>query len=930
MQKVFYEKILPAQGTYCVTGITVDGKATNHFASSVPEVLKLIDDLKDHENVFVTPHSFNGHSRKAADALYCRSFFIDLDVGSGPKKYLTQEEAVRELVSFVDEAELPQPVVINSGTGVHAYWIVDEDIPSTEWLTYASKFKQYCLEKLRIDPAVTADRARVMRAPETFNYKTNPRCATKFWSDEIHVYSTQEFKNFLGIEPVDNIFAGIEPGLDADTEAVKNYKSNEDIESVFQIIVEKSLTGRGCAQIRYIIENAKTLPEPLWHSGISIARQCTDWETAIHLMSEDYPGYSYDDTKRKAEVTYGKPHSCKVFEDRNPGGCDNCSFRGTITNPLALGRHVKEDSATNPVRLITNPKNIPPVFPAALKPFFRGAHGGVWYKPPAFRDKKGDLHEEDPILISQYDIYPVKRIYHPMEGACLQWRYVLPMDPYREFQTPLKLVHSKEEMIKLFSEHELMFSPPSKAVLFMEYIVRWSQHLLGSDAAEQMRMQMGWTDDLDGFVIGDTEIRRNGAVLKAAASPMIGIVAKVLHPNGTLNGWKEAIKELNAPTMEIHAFALFCGFGAPLMRFMSTNGVTFGFTGDSGAGKTGALNCAISIFGDPREMGATGDKTQATGNALIAIYMALKNIMMTLDECSNRDPKDVSNIVYQTASGKGKFRMQASKNALREVERSAQTITMTTQNQSLYDKLHRDKDNPDGEMARYVEFQVPEPLAMKLDPLLGRRCFEGVKENYGHAGPAYIKYLFQIGDHKINETIAKWLERFAKSFGRLNAFRFYENLIGAAFAGADLAKQANLIDLDIERVYTEVMKHMLKLKVDVKINEVDYANILGEFQMRNHQNILVISKGNIVKEPKGPLVARADVDNNIFFIVKRVLRKDLAEAQINSRMFYETARAEGLIVFDGKMRMAKGWASMSDMAPVDAVGFRYDFSKEKI
>jgi len=333
-------------------------------------------------------------------------------------------------------------------------------------------------------------------------------------------------------------------------------------------------------------------------------------------------------------------------------------------------------------------------------------------------------------------------------------------------------MQSREEMIKLFNEHELTFSPPSKAALFMEYIVKWSQHMLSVDAAEQMRMQMGWTDDGEAFVIGGTEIRRTGIVLRAAASPLIHSIANLLRPYGEYSGWKKSIQELNTPSMEIHAFSVLCAFGSPLMRFMSTNGVTFGFTGDSGAGKTGALYAATSIFGSPVEMGVVGDKSQATGNALIGIYMALKNIMLGLDECSTRDAEDVARMIYQVASGRGKMRMQASKNALRDHEMSGSMIAMTTQNQSLEDKLRSHKSNPDGEMARYVEFQVSTPIAMINDPYLGNRCFEGVKANFGHAGVNYMQQVLKMGDNAVKDMGNKWIERFTKDLAKHPPFDF--------------------------------------------------------------------------------------------------------------------------------------------------------------
>ena len=197
MLKQFYEKALPTQGVYCITSIGTDKKVSNKFAETLDGVFEQIERFKSKQlNTFVALGTFDGYSRKADDCLFVRSFFIDLDVGAG-KDYQSKGDAHTALYKLVGETGLPDPVVIDSGGGVHAYWIMDEDIPRDEWKPVAEKFKALCLQHISIDPVVTADAARIMRAPETFNHKFDPPEPTSVVSDEIHVYSWQEFKSFL-------------------------------------------------------------------------------------------------------------------------------------------------------------------------------------------------------------------------------------------------------------------------------------------------------------------------------------------------------------------------------------------------------------------------------------------------------------------------------------------------------------------------------------------------------------------------------------------------------------------------------------------------------------------------------------------------------------------------------------------------------------
>jgi len=202
MIKQFYEKALPSQGVYCVAKID-NKRTTQRFAESIDDVENLARQFAL-EKANVALASFDGYSRKAEDAQFLRSFFIDLDVGV-PKAqvkrgYVSKSDAHIALQVFLARTELPPPVIVDSGTGVHAYWLLDRDVPAKEWKPYAEKFKAYCLENdLHIDPVVTADVARIMRCPETFNYKTTPPSKCEVITDELPVYSFDEFKEFLGI-----------------------------------------------------------------------------------------------------------------------------------------------------------------------------------------------------------------------------------------------------------------------------------------------------------------------------------------------------------------------------------------------------------------------------------------------------------------------------------------------------------------------------------------------------------------------------------------------------------------------------------------------------------------------------------------------------------------------------------------------------------
>lgn len=922
--------MLPSQGVYCVSGIDKNGKIVNHFAESLSEVLSTIQSLKeDNLNVFVAPGSFINHSRKSENALYQRSFFIDLDVGLN-KGFASKEAALAALSDFVVKANLPPPVRIDSGGGIHAYWIFEEDVPVAEWKLYAEKFKALCRNYIQIDPSVTADASRIMRSPDTFNYKIDPPRPTHVIDETIYNYSFDEFKDYLGsVEPpVEAVLAGIQKGLDPDTEAFKN-----NTEVLFEDIALKSLMEDGCGQIKYYLTNIKTSSEPLWRAVLSVAVRCTDSQEAIHLISEDYDGYTPEATQKKAEGTLTEArwaYSCDRFDEINPGICDKCSFRKKIRTPTSIAIKLKEVPTTPPNTIWQVPSTQAPViFPAEIKPFSRGAQGGIWWTPPPERDKEGKVHQDPPIQISEHDLFPIKRMFSPIDGECLLMRYVLPNDPHREFVLPMKDAYAQDKFTTAMASYGVMFKP-ALVKPFMEYIRKWAKYMINADGAEQVRMQMGWTEGNESFVVGNIEIMKDGTTRQTAASPLIRGIARLLKPTGSYALWKECANALNEPGFELHAFAMFCGFGSPLMRLTSTSGVTLCLTGKSSNGKTGALYAGLSIFGDPKELSILNQN--ATDNGLIGRYLGLRNIMLGIDEVSEEKAEVLSKLIHRISQGKAKIRMQASVNAERELELSASMIGVLTSNQSQYDKLLSHKAAPDGEAARLVEIECPRPAPMMKDHELGKRIFDPLRFNFGHAGIEYMKYFFLKGEAYAKSLIEKWGARFNERFKNDGTYRFYANLVAAGMAGGELAVEAGIVDMDLERIYRDVVSRIIKIKEEViQVNFVDYKALVANFIYQHLTDFLILDGDRVTSEPKNKsIVGRIEVHNQMQYISKTEFKKYLQELQVSAREFEVGLAEEGVLVAMPKQRLSSGWKAGMSAPPISVYAFKSELPDELI
>lgn len=906
MRKQFYEKALPTQGVYCVALIHAETKKTRHeFVYSVEELETALQRHSEQSeyNVYVSPCSFKNSSRTAGNAAFGRSFFIDLDVNHGSVCYTSKEEALNALEEFVTAHELPPPIRIDSGGGVQAYWLFEDDVPIEEWKVVAGLFKQFCMDNgLLIDPAVTADAARIMRCPETLNLRV--RAFSAFIDTEFNQYDFEAFKSFLGAEDIPQSIEQIKAktrGMDEETKAIARLDNFEDS---FAVLADRSLAGNGCNQIKYAIEQRETLPYGLWFGALSIAQRCVDREGAIRAVSEGHPDFTYEKADLKALETAkaSGPWTCNKFAEEYPEGCDGCPFRGQITSPIALARKVRISAQE------TAPLSVPEedtvwgeasehdllVFPEYLEPFSRSARGSIMYSPPATVDKTGKVVQHPPIELLTRPVYPYKRMFSPHDGECFMVRTVMPLDGHREFLLPVDHVYSPEHLTKAVVQSGATFDP-DKTKFVMKYFIRWAEYLSSVGRAEQMRMQMGWTEERDGFVIGNSEVKANSEVVRSAASPLVRGVSQHLKPTGDYATWKWATTLFNRPGFEMQAFGMMTGFGSPLMSLTTVAGASICFlSADSGTGKTGSLYAAVSIWGHPKEL--TLVDQGATQNGFIGRYLNLKNLPLGIDEASNAKPEDLAKLIHAVSHGKAKVRMQSSVNAEREHEASASMITFFTSNQSIYNKLETLKASPDGEMARLIEFRLKPPDWFTDD--IGVEYIDKFRFNYGHAGIEFIQYYYKKGQPYVKGLVDKWYKRFNEVVGNDTGYRFYRNLVAATFAGGDLAVEAGIIELDIERVFKTVMLEIIQLKEDtVKINQTDYPGLLTEFFLENWSSVLVLEEaGKVTQAPTlgRPVIARSEIYNSTHYISKSAFKKFLAPKQVSSREFEEAMKPHGL------------------------------------
>ena len=158
-------------------------RKTNSFSNipvpNINDALLQVNNSDSHLDFYVACAEYKtADNRKAANVAGARGLWMDFDCGaekeSDGKGYLTKEMAREALNIFCTKLKLPKPThIVDSGNGLHVYWLFDNIVSREKWEKVAKKLKALTIaDNLKVDGSRTADIASVLRIPGTMNNKS--------------------------------------------------------------------------------------------------------------------------------------------------------------------------------------------------------------------------------------------------------------------------------------------------------------------------------------------------------------------------------------------------------------------------------------------------------------------------------------------------------------------------------------------------------------------------------------------------------------------------------------------------------------------------------------------------------------------------------------------------------------------------------------
>ena len=852
--------------------VGIQGKTVKHWWPNTAEqaeqaAAKLAEGGWD---AYFAPALFADQSRKKDQAQTVRALWIDADAGPG-KEYASVKEAAHAVLDWASGKGLPTPThVVNSGNGLHVYWVLDQAYPVADWLPVAQQLKQaLSVDRVVNDAQVTADAARILRVPGTYNHKGDaPKAVTTLIERDHRPTLDQMAQAMPKLGPQKVVSSGFP--ADSEWDVPPDYPpGNADG------IAEE------CQQMGIAKHHGGAVAEPFWRAMLSVLKRCEGGDILIHEWSKGDPRYDADQTKKKAESTQG-PATCEHFSEVNPGGCAGCPHAGTVTSPVQLSTVAPEppaEQAEQPAQEST--WRISKSGPWTIN------GKGIFYRPPA-TDEDPEPEPQRmaavPIWIEEVREKAREGIESDQSGLVLHWTTL----DGREKQGLLgqSALGNTQQFSQWLGDHNLYAMVDNLKGLGM-YLSHITRETMKQKGVREFHDTLGWAKD--GCVIGATQVTSQGSkeALVQNSNPISG-----LHPKGSTAAWRKAIDKLDDPALRSHQVAVLSGFASTLYEPAGVQSAVVSLVGRSGAGKTLAAQAALSIYGDP-EMLTQG--STSTANSVEQQLTTLKHLPHLLDEVTGLSARRITDHIYVAANGQGKGSLNRNRQA-----REAGTWRLTpiiTSNTPVLEFSHDYVQ--EAHRRRLLELGCDSVFPSDL----GKELHDATRANAGAPAEDYLKAVSQLWD-KIPDLYDKAQAQVQKWVDVPDENRFGLWTLAGCLLGGWIAQKAGIIGWDPAPAVQEAAQSLQKAAEETETDEDRVQGGIADFLNDNTRyTSFWMADNNDMGDDTDAAVARW-VDADEVAIHKRQLKEYLQQRGISGKA--ATAFMQQYKTAEGKRRLAPG------------------------
>ena len=876
---------------------------------------------------------YKGFSRSADFTTHFRSFWLDLDVGedkaTSGEGYSTQAIAIEKLWEFVNDLGLPDPMLVNSGRGVHAYWPLDKDVDAASWWKLAKVFdaviKHY---GLLADPACTADRARILRPIGTINHKNGHKVELISNADSIPFL---EFANALKPYYLEHK-AEIEAIKIKTVEYVKKDRSEfkDDKPKHAKYFLKRCQVGQ------YMLVGKEAVAEPVWRGVLGVMRYCENAEKHIETLRKinktRFPDTTRFDEDRTAEklqrlesMDVG-PTTCSYFNRECGNLCDGCPYLydETLKTPLKLAEHYEEIEIPQynlEIGALEYPASSTPTEETS-ESTTSGADtvaeqggddsnsngdnksGDATTPQPPFpykRTHKGLVVIENEVekVFFKGDMFPIMtKFVEVIDGEQnIMVKYLLRVGQggkYQEVSFPMKDWYAQDKLKQRLGAAGVSISEKNMGTLIMYLRAYQNEVQELMDEVRQLQ-HFGWDGNKPQFLLGSKLYRPDGVV---TVQPHANVknYCGYFDQAGTFEGWKELMRRLGSINAVEQQICLLSSFGSSLMRFTNYNGIWLHLMTKPGYGKTTTQEMMNGVWGNPSDLLLNAKDTV---NAIEERFGRWTNIAVTIDELSNLDPRATSDLLLGVTQGRTKRRLDS--NMRERVDNlSWQLMVLSSGNFSLIDRINTAKEDVAAEISRTLEFRLPKPtLSVHEGELLIKKP---IRENYGVAGAEWLRNLVRIPQTQVQEMIDRTTETFSTTLEATSEERFWITGCSVIYVAGVLANKMGLVEWDMQAVFDKLCDIVKLNRHNKDTYEFSATDVIASFLAENTRNTVVTDKGTtegtvmVRLFPQGALNVRYEQDTGMVYIRTTALKEYLAKRGVGVNAVRDALQQRGLLV----------------------------------
>ena len=807
--KEFLQRTLPNSGGY-YGAVVANNRFNQHKLEDVDALVSYAARCKSKRcDVYFATGSF-GSQRTADQCQKKRALYLDIDCGVG-KVYGDKKTAITELYSFSDENFVRPNILVDSGGGIHAYWTFTNEISAESWVTMATALKELCeLHGFGADPTVTADSARILRVPGTFNQKGDTPREVKVIHATTKEFSPSKLGSLLGTRKSKALEA---LGAMAQEEDVDFVSGGSNTPFFAAKIIER------CHVLKHTYETGGVdQVEPLWMAQLSLMAYAADGGEYIHALSDKHPDYDYQRTEKKYNARVrvkdaGKfgPPLCKTLGMYLPEKCKSCRFNGRIKSPIVLGR--EEDGSEIPFPYKQDDKAI--------------------YRLVEEKNDEGVV-EQKAVRVVSFPVENFQLFSSPDPSQGMVFRFLVDKYGSKLVTFTTKHMSDKRQLIVELSNSDV----PLHSHEYQEFVrlmTTWADKMVQAKQVGAPTLSLGWCKDGKdhAFTLINRKITKEDADKEVTFLDREFI--KDFTPQGNRQAWLDVAHYLTSEDRHAVTAGILSAFAAPLITFTGVNGCVLALVSDkSGTGKSTALRTAQAVWGDPRRgVNALDDTPLSVANRM----GKLNNLPAFWDELRMKEQVEkFVLLMFQVSQGKERSRLKS--NITTQHVGTWNTLITVASNESITDHVRHLVHGTDAGLLRVFEVTVPY-LQRKKDIDAMSKALD---DNFGNIGGEYAEYLV-ANRAQVLSLLEKVKLGFSKKVAADSAERFWVATCSALLTAAILCNKHGYTKIDINGFTAWLAKEFIRSRAEQTMDfdpiEVRAKKYLFQF-LDVHKDQLVV------------------------------------------------------------------------------------------